>query len=351
MKLSQFDFKLPASLVAKEPADFRDESRLMVLHRETGEIEHKKFKDIVTYFNEGDTMIVNNTKVFPARLHGKKEKTNAAIEVFLLRELNKEQRLWDVLVEPARKIRVGNKLYFGEDENEILVAEVIDNTTSRGRTIRFLNDVADEEFYQTLHNLGETPLPEYMERRPNLEDSDHYQTLFAKESGAVVAPAAGLHISKEVLKWFELKGVNVGEVTLHLGPGSMRDIEVEDLSKHKMDSEPFKVPMDTVEKVNYSKKNKKQVCAVGNSVMRAIESSVSAKGLLKASEGWTERFIFPPYEFQIPTCLITNFHSPKSAFFISTSTFAGPELLKKAYKEAIKEEYRFLDYGDAMLIF
>lgn len=350
MKLSDFDFDLPEKLIATRPAIYRDESRMMVVHRDTGEFEHKVFKDIIHYFDDGDVMVINNTKVFPARLYGKKEKTGAHIEVFLLRELSKEQRLWDVLVDPARKIRVGNKLYFGEKENEILVAEVIDNTTSRGRTIRFLNDSDDKEFYETLHNLGETPIPKYMNRLAEPEDSEAYQTLFAKHKGAVRPPASGLHFSREVLKWFEIKGVQVVPVTLHIGLGSFRDIEVEDLSKHKMDSENFEVTKKTADAVNETKMNKKRVCAVGNSTLRAIESAVSANNMLKRAGGWTEKFIFPPYEFSIADSLVTNFHAPKSAFFITASTFAGPQLLKRAYKEAIKEGYRFLDYGDAMLI-
>jgi S-adenosylmethionine:tRNA ribosyltransferase-isomerase len=350
MKLSEFKFELPDELIAKEPASYRDESRLMVVHRDTKEIEHKHFKDIVTYFGEGDVMIINNTKVFPARLYGKKEKTGAKIEVFLLRELNKEQRLWDVLVDPARKIRVGNKLFFGDDDNDLLVAEVIDNTTSRGRTIRFLNDYTEDEFNEYLHKLGETPIPKYMKRKATEEDFESYQTIYATEKGAVAAPAAGLHISREVLKWFEIKGVNIAEITLHLGLGSFRKIEVEDLSKHKMDSEKFVIPVDAAEKVNKAKAEHKRVCAVGNSVMRAIESSVSANGMLKAMEGWTEKFIFPPHEFSIANCMITNFHLPKSTFYISTSTFLGIDLMRKAYDEAIEQNYRFLDYGDAMLI-
>jgi S-adenosylmethionine:tRNA ribosyltransferase-isomerase len=350
MKLSDFRFELPENLIAKEPAEYRDESRLMVVHRKTKEIEHKRFKDIVEYFGEGDVVIVNNTKVFPARLYGKKEKTGAKIEVFLLRELNKEQRLWDVLVDPARKIRVGNKLFFGDDDNDLLIAEVIDNTTSRGRTIRFLNDYTEDEFNNVLQILGETPLPKYIKKKAEIEDQASYQTIFASKIGAVAAPSAGLHFSREVLKWFEIKGVDVAEVTLHLGLGSFRKIEVEDLSKHKMDSEHFIVPEETAQIVNNAKANKKMVCAVGNSVMRAIESAVSANGMLKGIEGWTEKFIFPPFEFNIANCMITNFHAPKSAFYISAATFAGVDLMQKAYEEAINEKYRFLDYGDAMLI-
>jgi S-adenosylmethionine:tRNA ribosyltransferase-isomerase len=350
MKLSEFIFDLPDNLIAKEPVGYRDESRLMVVHKDTKEIEHKQFKDIVEYFGEGDVVILNNTKVFPARLYGKKEKTGAKIEVFLLRELNKEQRLWDVLVDPARKIRVGNKLFFGDDDNDLLVAEVIDNTTSRGRTIRFLNDYTEDEFYDVLHQLGETPLPKYMKRKATAEDLESYQTIYATQKGAVAAPAAGLHFSREVLKWFEIKGVSVAEITLHLGLGSFRKIEVEDLSKHKMDSENFIIPADAANKVNAAKADKKRVCAVGNSVMRAIESAVSANSMLKPMEGWTEKFIFPPYDFSIANSMVTNFHLPKSAYYISTATFVGIDLMKKAYNEAIKEKYRFLDYGDAMLI-
>jgi S-adenosylmethionine:tRNA ribosyltransferase-isomerase len=351
MKLSEFIFDLPENLIAKEPVEYRDESRLLIVHRDTKEIEHKKFKDIVQYFDEGDVVMINNTKVFPARLYGKKEKTGAKIEVFLLRELNKEQRLWDVLVDPARKIRVGNKLFFGDDDdNDILVAEVIDNTTSRGRTIRFLNDTTEDEFYEALHQLGETPIPKYMKRKATEEDYHSYQTIFAKEKGAVAAPAAGLHFSREVLKWFEIKGVEIADITLHLGLGSLRKIEVEDLSKHKMDSENFIIPSVSAEKVNKAKAERKKVCAVGNSVMRAVESAVSAGGLLKPMEGWTEKFIFPPYEFSIANCMITNLHMPKSAYYITTATFVGLPLMRKAYEEAIKEEYRFLDYGDAMLV-
>ncbi len=351
MKLSEFKFDLPEHLIAKEPADYRDESRLLVVHKSTKQIEHKHFKDIVHYFDQGDVVIVNNTKVFPARLYGKKEKTGAKIEVFLLRELNKEQRLWDVLVDPARKIRVGNKLFFGEDdENDLLIAEVIDNTTSRGRTIRFLNDYTEEEFSDVLHQLGETPIPKYMKRKATEEDFEHYQTIYATEKGAVAAPAAGLHVSREVLKWFEIKGVNVAPITLHLGLGSFRKIEVEDLSKHKMDSEHFIIPEKAAEMVNKAKAEKKKVCAIGNSVMRGVESAVSANNMLKAMEGWTEKFIFPPHDFAIANCMVTNLHAPKSAFYISTATFLGIELTRKAYEEAIKENYRFLDYGDAMLI-
>lgn len=350
MKLSHFDFELPEKHIAKYPADYRDESKLMIIHRDSGKIEHKKFKNIVEYFDEGDAFILNNTQVFPARLYGKKEKTGAQIEVFLLRELNSEQRLWDVIVDPARKIRVGNKLFFGEEENEVLVAEVIDNTTSRGRTIRFLNDATDEEFYDTLNNLGETPLPKYMERSAESLDDELYQTIFASQKGAVSAPAAGLHFSKEIFKWFEIKGIHKGFVTLHMGLGSERPIEVEDLSKHKMDSENFIIPEETADIINTAKRDKKRVCAVGNSVMRTVESSVSSDGFLKPAEGWTEKFIYPPYDFNVANCMVTNFHRPKSAFFITTCTFGGYDLIMEAYKVALENDYRFLDYGDAMLI-
>lgn len=350
MKLSHFDFELPEELIAKYPADYRDESRLMIVDTATGNFEHRKFKDIVEYFDEGDAFIFNNTKVFPARLYGKKEKTGARIEVFLLRELNREQRLWDVIVDPARKIRVGNKLFFGEEENEVLVAEVIDNTTSRGRTIRFLNDSDHTEFYQTLQNLGDTPIPKYMDREAEERDQQDYQTIYASEEGAVSAPAAGLHFSKEIFKWFEIKNINPSYVTLHMGLGSERPIEVEDLSKHKMDSENFIIPASTAAIVNEAKTNKKNVCAVGNSVVRTIEASVSAMGLLKEAEGWTEKFIYPPYNFKIANRMVTNFHRPKSSFFITACTFGGYDLISEAYKLAIKEKYRFLDYGDAMLI-
>ncbi|MDZ4839134.1 MAG: tRNA preQ1(34) S-adenosylmethionine ribosyltransferase-isomerase QueA [Bacteroidota bacterium] len=351
MKLSEFTFELPDELIASEPADYRDESRLMVVHRKTGEIEHKFFKDVVNYFDTGDVIILNDTKVFPARLYGKKEKTGAKIEVFLLRQLNKEQRLWDVLVDPARKIRVGNKLFFGEDdENDLLVAEVIDNTTSRGRTIRFLTDTTEDGFYDLLHQLGETPIPRYMNRKATEEDFNNYQTIYAKNKGAVAVPAAGLHFSREVMKWFEIKGVKIAEVTLHLGLGNLKKIEVEDLSKHKMESENYIIPVESVAIVNNAKLERKRICCVGNSTLRAIESSVSANNKLKAGEGWTEKFVFPPYDFHIQNCMITNFHAPKSTFFISTATFAGTENIKKAYEIAIAEKYRFLDYGDAMLI-
>jgi S-adenosylmethionine:tRNA ribosyltransferase-isomerase len=350
-KLSQFNLELPAELIAQYPSDNRDESRLMVIHRDTGKIEHKVFKDIIEYFDEGDCFILNNTKVFPARLYGKKEKTGAKIEVFLLRELNTEQRLWDVLVDPARKIRVGNKLYFSDDnDNDLLIAEVVDNTTSRGRTIRFLYDGTDEEFQKELHHLGNTPLPKYINRPAEGIDRERYQTIYAKEIGAVAAPTAGLHFSRELLKRFEIKGIDFAELTLHIGLGTFRSIDVEDLSKHKMDAEYFKIPQPAVDSVNKAKLGKNRVCAVGTTSMRSIESAVSAEGLLKAAEGWTNLFIYPPYDFSIADSMVTNFHLPKSSLLIMVCAFGGYDLVMEAYQEAIKEKYRFFTYGDAMLI-
>lgn len=348
MKLSEFSFDLPDELIAQYPSENRDEARLMVLHRETGEIEHKLFKDVINYFDDGDVMIMNNTRVFPARMYGNKEKTGAKIEVFLLRELNRESLLWDVLVDPARKIRIGNKLYFGEDDS--LVAEVIDNTTSRGRTLRFLFDGPYEEFKAKITELGETPLPKYIDREVEPEDEDRYQTIFAKVEGAVAAPTAGLHFSRELLKRLELKGVNFAEITLHVGLGSFRTVEVEDLTKHKMDSEQVIIPEKATEIVNEAKANKRRVCAVGTTCMRAIETSVSTEGYLKPFDGWTNKFIFPPYDFSVADSLITNFHMPLSTLLMMISAFAGHDLMMKAYHEAIKEKYRFYSYGDAMLI-
>ena len=348
MKLSHFHFDLPDELLAEYPAENRDESRLMVLNRKEQTIEHKMFKDIIEYFDEKDVMILNNTKVFPARLFGNKEKTGARIEVFLLRELNKEQRLWDVLVDPARKIRIGNKLYFGDDET--LVAEVIDNTTSRGRTLRFLYDGSYEEFRKKLQLLGETPLPKYIKREVEPEDEERYQTIYAKEEGAVAAPTAGLHFSKHLLKRLEIKGIDFAEVTLHVGLGTFNPVEVEDLSKHKMDSEELKIEAPAVEIINNAKKEKRRICAVGTTAMRAIESSVSSSGTLNEIEGWTNKFIFPPYDFSIANAMITNFHTPKSTLMMMVSAFAGHDFMKKAYEEAVKEKYKFYSYGDAMLI-
>jgi S-adenosylmethionine:tRNA ribosyltransferase-isomerase len=348
MKLSQYKYNLPEELIAKYPAPNRDESRLMVLYRNTRDIEHRIFKEIIDYFNEDDVMVFNNTKVFPARLYGNKEKTGAEIEVFLLRELSKEQRLWDVLVDPARKIRIGNKLYFGEDD--ILVAEVIDNTTSRGRTLRFLFDGEYEEFKKTLYKLGETPLPKFIKREVRPEDKERYQTIFAKHEGAVAAPIAGLHFSRELVKRLEIKGINFAEITLHIGLGNFRTVDVEDLTKHKMDSEQIIITDEATEIVNKAKDAKKQICAVGTTVMRTLESSVSTTGYLKSYDGWTNKFIFPPYEFNVPTCIVSNFHLPLSTLLMMVSAFAGYEFLFEAYKVAIKEKYRFGTYGDAMLI-
>lgn len=350
-KLSQFDFELPKELIAQYPNDSRDASRLMVVHRDTGKIEHGTFREVIKYFDEGDVLIFNNTKVFPARLYGRKEKTGARIEVFLLRELNSDARLWDVLVDPARKIRVGNKLYFSDEhDNDVLVAEVVDNTTSRGRTIRFLYDGPDEEFRSELNRLGNTPLPKYINRPAEPIDKERYQTVYAKETGAVAAPTAGLHFTQELLKRLEIRGVNFAELTLHIGLGTFRNIDVEDLSKHKMDAEYFRIDEPAVSIVNEAKQSEKRVCAVGTTVMRSIESAVSAENMLKPVEGWTNKFIYPPYDFHIANAMITNFHLPKSSLIIMIAAFGGYDLIMKAYEEAVKEKYRFFSYGDAMLI-
>jgi S-adenosylmethionine:tRNA ribosyltransferase-isomerase len=348
MKLSHFQFTLPEELLAEFPTENRDESRLMVVHRKTGEIEHKLFKDVLDYFDEGDVMVLNNTKVFPARLYGNKEKTGARIEVFLLRELNAEQRLWDVLVDPARKIRIGNKLYFGDDDS--LVAEVIDNTTSRGRTLRFLYDGSYEEFRNKLTELGETPIPKYINREVTPEDAERYQTIYAKEEGAVAAPTAGLHFSKHLLKRLEIKGVDFAEVTLHVGLGTFNPVEVEDLSKHKMDSEEMIITQEACDIVNKAKARKSKICCVGTTSMRAMESSVSSQRTLNPYVGWTNKFIYPPYDFSIADAMITNFHTPKSTLLMMISAFCGHDLMMKAYKEAVDQKYRFYSYGDAMLI-
>ena len=348
MKLSHFGFTLPEELLAKFPAEHRDESRLMVLNRKEQTIEHKLFKDVIDYFDEGDVLALNNTKVFPARMFGNKEKTGARIEVFLLRELNAENRLWDVLVDPARKIRIGNKLFFGDDDS--LVAEVIDNTTSRGRTLRFLFDGPYSEFRKKLKQLGQTPLPKYIKREPQPSDKERYQTIYAKNEGAVAAPTAGMHFSKHLLKRLEIKGIDLAELTLHVGLGTFNPVEVEDLSKHKMDSEELIIEGKAVRIVNEAKLNKKKVCAVGTTVMRGLESSVSSIGTLNPYEGWTHKFIFPPYEFSIADCMITNFHTPKSTLLMMASAFADPDFIKEAYQIAIKEKYNFYSYGDAMLI-
>jgi S-adenosylmethionine:tRNA ribosyltransferase-isomerase len=348
MKLSQFRYKEPADLIAQQPAAERDQARLMVVNRKTGKIEHKVFSDILKYFDDGDVMILNNTRVFPARLYGNKEKTGAKIEVFLLRELDHDSKLWDVLVDPARKIRIGNKLYFGD--NDMLVAEVIDNTTSRGRTLRFLYDGDGNDFRKLLDELGYTPLPKYIKREATLDDRDRYQTIYGSVEGAVAAPTGGLHFSRELMKRMEIKGVSFAELTLHIGLGAFRPVEVEDLTKHKMDSEEVDIPESIIETVNTAIDRKKRVCAVDTSVIRAIESSVSTDGHLKPYTGWTNKFIFPPYDFSIANCLITNFHRSESTLFMMVAAFAGLDLLQEAYKEAIKEKYRFLSYGDAMLI-
>ncbi|KGL59828.1 S-adenosylmethionine--tRNA ribosyltransferase-isomerase [Polaribacter sp. Hel1_33_78] len=348
MKLSHFEFELPEELLAIYPAEHRDESRLMVLNRKEQTIEHKTFKDVINYFEEGDVMMLNNTKVFPARMFGNKEKTGARIEVFLLRELNAENRLWDVLVDPARKIRIGNKLFFGEDDS--LVAEVIDNTTSRGRTLRFLYDGSYEAFREKLLELGETPLPKAINREVEASDEERYQTIYAKHEGAVAAPSAGLHFSKHLLKRLEIKGVDFSEMTLHVGLGTFSPVEVEDLSKHKMDSEQIVISAATADKINKAKKAKRRICAVGTTVMRTVESSVSSKQELNAFEGWTNKFIFPPFDFSIANSMITNFHAPKSTLMMQAAAFAGYDFLMEAYKVAIKEQYKFSTYGDAMLI-
>ena len=348
MKLSHFQFNLPEELLAEFPTENRDESRLMVVNRKTGTIDHKLFKDIIDYFDDGDVMVLNNTKVFPARLYGNKEKTGARIEVFLLRELNAEQRLWDVLVDPARKIRIGNKLYFGDDDS--LVAEVIDNTTSRGRTLRFLYDGSYEEFREKLVELGETPIPKYINREVTPEDAERYQTIYAKEEGAVAAPTAGLHFSKHLLKRLEIKGIDFAEVTLHVGLGTFNPVEVEDLSKHKMDSEEMKISQEACDIINNAKANKRRICCVGTTAMRAMESSVSSQRTLNPFTGWTNKFIYPPYDFSLANAMVTNFHTPKSTLLMMISAFCGHDLMMKAYKEAIQEKYRFYSYGDAMLI-
>lgn len=348
MKLSQFKYKLPEELIAQYPSAERGDSKLMVVHRKSGEIEHLSFRDILRFFDEGDVMVFNDTKVFPARLFGNKEKTGARIEVFLLRELNTEHKLWDVLVEPARKIRLGNKLYFGDDES--MVAEVIDNTTSRGRTLRFLYDGSHEEFKANLFRLGSTPLPEYIKREPEEVDVDRYQTIFAKNEGAVVAPSAGIHFSREIMKRLEIKGVEQGFITVHSGLGAFREIDVEDLTKHRMDSEEMSVSQELVDMVNHAKDCGKQVCAVGTSTLRGIASAVSMGGHMKTYTGWTNKFIFPPYDFTVSTALVTGFHLPYSTMLMMVCAFGGYQLIMKAYQEAMEQGYKFGAYGDAMLI-
>ena len=347
MKLSHFKFKLPEDLIAQYPSENRDECRMMVVNVKDGTIEHKIFKEVIDYFDEGDVMVFNNTKVFPARLQGNKEKTGACIEVFLLRELNADNKFWDVLVEPARKIRIGNKLYFGGDA---MVAEVIDNTTSRGRTLRFLYDGNHDEFKEALYALGETPLPDYIKRPAEPEDAERYQCIFASEEGAVMAPAAGLHFSRELLKRFEIKGVEKGFITLHSGRGNFKDIDVEDLTKHRMDSEEMIVDGDLVDQINAAKDRESRVCAVGTSVLRALASSVCMNGHIMPYTGWTNTFIFPPYDFSVCTSMISNFHMPYSTMLMMVAAFGGYDLIMKAYDVAIKEKYKFGAYGDAMLV-
>ncbi len=348
MKLSQFTFDLPLNLIAQNPTKKREDSRMMVVNRKTGNLENRTFNDIQEYFDDKDVFVVNNTKVFPARMYGRKEKTGAKIEVFLLRELSKVNKLWDVIVDPARKIRVGNKLYFGESDE--LVAEVIDNTTSRGRTIRFLWEGTDDEFKAMLEFMGETPLPKYIKRKPEEEDKERYQTVYAKHEGAVAAPTAGFHFSRELIKKLEIKGIRFAEVTLHTGLGTFRPIEVEDLSKHKMDAEYYKIDETACSIVNKAKEKGHRICSIGTTTMRAMETSYTAQRLLKPSEGWTNNFIHPPYDFSIADALVTNFHLPKTSLLIMACAFANYDLIMEAYKKAIKDKYRFFSYGDSMLI-
>ena len=350
MKLSNFNFVLPKELIAEKPSKQRDEARLLVLHRDTGEMEHRLFKDLLNYLSEGDVVVANNTKVFPALLYGEKEKTGAKITVFLQRELNSEMRLWDVIVDPAREIRIGNKLYFGP--NESLVAEVIDNTTSRGRTVRFLFDGTDEEFNKHIRSLGHTPLPDELQRLRNIEnwDAERYQTIYAKEEGAVAAPVAGLHFSREMLKRFEINDIIWKELTLHCGIGNFKEIEVEDLSKHRMDAEEMHLSEDTCNAIMDAKERGNKICVVGTTTMRALESAVTIAGKVGAYDGWTNKFIFPPYKFTIADMMVTNFHHPKSSHYIMACTFGGCDFVRQAYEVAIREKYKFSTYGDAMLI-
>ncbi len=348
MKLSQFQFALPKDRVAQEPAKWRDECRLMVLHKDTGEIEHKLFKDIIDYFGKDDRFVFNDTKVFPARLYGKKEKTGADIMVFLLRELNREQRLWDVIVEPARKIRIGNKLYFGEDES--LVAEVIDNTTSRGRTLRFLYDGSYEEFKNVLFSLGEVPVPQWVKPRITRADAENFQTIFAAHEGAVSAPAAGLHFSRELFNRMILKDIRKTFITVHMGIGHFRRVDVEDLSKHRTDAERMIISPEAAQEINETKSSGHQVVAVGITVIRALETNVTPSKRVNPSDTWTDKFIFPPYNFSIPTAIVSNFHLPESTMLMTVAAFGGFEKVMNAYKVALEEGYRFGPYGDAMLI-
>ena len=348
MKLSQFKYKLPEEKIAQYPAPHRDECRMMVLHRKTGEIEHRMFKDILDYFDEHDVFVFNDTKVFPARLYGNKEKTNARIEVFLLRELNQELRLWDVLVDPARKIRIGNKLYFGEDDS--IVAEVIDNTTSRGRTLRFLYDGDHDEFKKSLYALGEAPIPRFIGRESEPEDLENFQCIFAKNEGAVTAPTAGLHFSRQLMKRLEIKGIEFAYVTLHCGLGNFRNTDVEDLTKHKMDSEQMFVEADCCRIVNKAKDNGHKIVAVGTTVQRALEACVGPDHHIKEFEGWTNKFIFPPYEFGVADAMVVNFHLPYSTLLMLTAAFGDYDFVMNAYHAALEADYKFGPYGDALLI-
>lgn len=348
MKLSQFKFKLPDEKIAKYPAPYRDECRMMVLHRKTGEIEHRMFKDILEYFDEKDVFVFNDTKVFPARLYGNKEKTGARIEVFLLRELNQELRLWDVLVDPARKIRIGNKLYFGEDNS--IVAEVIDNTTSRGRTLRFLYDGDHDEFKRSLYALGEAPVPRFVGRESEPEDLERFQCIFAKHEGAVTAPTAGLHFSRELMKRMEIKGIDFAYITLHCGLGNFRNTDVEDLTKHKMDSEQMFVNSECCQIVNKAKDENRKIVAVGTTVQRALEAAAGPDCRIKEFEGWTNKFIFPPYDFSIADAMLSNFHLPYSTLLMLTAAFGDYDYTMEAYNVALKEDYRFGTFGDVMLI-
>lgn len=350
MKLSQFRYRLPQELIALHPSSDKDNSRLMVLDRQKQTIEHKQFKDVLNYFSDGDVFVLNNTKVFPALLYGEKEKTGARIQVFLLRELDRESRLWDVLVDPARKIRIGNKIYFGDKGD--LVGEIIDNTTSRGRTIRFLFDGTHEEFKKKIKNMGDTPIPEEIQKYRDIvpEDKHNYQTIYAKHEGAVAAPTAGLHFSRELMKRLEIKGINFAEITLHIGLGNFRQIDVEDLSKYKMDSEEYIIDQITCDILNKTIANRKKICAIGTTTMKTLESATFVKGILKPAHTWTNKFIFPPYDFHVPNSMITNFHPSQSSMMMMVAAFAGYDLLMQAYQTAIDENYMFLTYGDAMLI-
>ncbi|MBI2620457.1 MAG: tRNA preQ1(34) S-adenosylmethionine ribosyltransferase-isomerase QueA [Ignavibacteriales bacterium] len=344
MKLSDFKYPLPRNLIAKYPAKPRDRARMMVLNRADESIEDRRFSEILNYLNKGDCLVVNETKVFQARLFGKKEKTNARIEVFLLRELNAEENIWDVIVDPARKVRIGNKIFFDDGK---LWCEVIDNTTSRGRTVRF-NHKGD--FFRIIERIGMTPLPYYIKRDPTAKDKEAYQTVYAKVLGAVAAPTAGLHFTKPLLRKISSRGIKVVPVVLHVGLGSFRPVEVEDLTKHKMDSEYYEISPETSNAINRTIDSKHNVVVVGTSTCRALESSVTSDGHLKPSRGWTDKFIFPPYDFKIADKLITNFHLPESTLLMLVSAFAGHEFLMRSYKKAIKEGYRFYSYGDGMLI-